>query len=110
MTAIDSYTGLLAQTGAIFGRDADTNSREIMATSAPNLHVLLMGNQSWYQATITSGVSHETRVGNSINDRGTNSYNIDANVMQADSANDINAAVRAFRELGALDLQMNYGE
>ena len=109
MTAIDNYTGLLSQTGAIFGQAADTNTREIMATSAPNLHVLLMGNQSWNQAATTSGVSYETRVGNSINDRGTNPYNIDADVMQADSANDINAAVRAFRELGALDLQMNYG-
>jgi hypothetical protein len=110
MTVIDNYGGLLSQTGALFGRSKDTNTREIAATNASDLRVLLMGNHSWHQAPVSSGVSYETRVGNAINDRGINPYNIDADVRNADSENDINAAVRAFRELGTLNLQMNYGK
>ena len=109
-TKVVGYRGLVTEVGGMFGRPGHSGNHEITVEKGQDLDLLLIGNMFWFRPPRIDGVAAmELLLGNSISGGFRNRDARVANHRTPGGSTVSRAALDAFRQLGILDLKLNYG-
>lgn len=106
---IDSYNGLIASIGGIFGGARDKSPRYFKIQNGEKTHLILAANTFWHEQPVIEAQGKEPHlIANTVNRKRFGPFSTVRTQENLHTSSLLDGTLNAFRQLGALDLAANY--